>query len=408
MSIWYWAIALLAVAAAVEVSAWHITRYFRRHCKWLITAADLHPVIDPDGLQRFIDHGWDRELGWTRKPNSEHAESAKGGGTSRYHIAADGARANPGFKNSPPEILLYGDSYAFARQVNDNETWAHVLSKSLNLNVSNRGVGNYGADQALLRLEREYDSHPAPLVILAFVPETIARVQCLWKHFGEHGNTLAFKPRFRLDPNGLDLLPNPIERIEQFFDIPSLLPSLTAGDGLYRRKFAADMLHFPYAWHLWRTRERSTALIRAAWSDLRNGGDAVFTEVMRRNIDFAATLYRDAEACALLKAILIRFRDFARTRRAIPLVVFLPQMMDLLRIRDQGHHYAGFVEDLSSEMAVLDLASSLLSIDDVSSLFVEDHYGGHYSPVGNRLVAERLAETCRNLLEPQPTLRSLA
>ena len=65
-------------------------------------------------------------------------------------------------------------------------------------NVLNFGVGNYGMDQAYLRLKREYDKNRTEIVILAVVPETIVRVLNVYKHYYEYGNTFGFKPRFIL------------------------------------------------------------------------------------------------------------------------------------------------------------------------------------------------------------------
>ena len=37
-------------------------------------------------------------------------------------------------------ISCYGDSFTFCRQVNDDETWEHYLSKKLKTNVKNFAV----------------------------------------------------------------------------------------------------------------------------------------------------------------------------------------------------------------------------------------------------------------------------
>ena len=59
-------------------------------------------------------------------------------------------------------------------------------------------MGNYGVDQSILRLEREFTNNQTDIVILAVVPDTICRIVSSWKHYYEYGNTFAFKPRFIL------------------------------------------------------------------------------------------------------------------------------------------------------------------------------------------------------------------
>ena len=140
----------------------------------------------------------DPELGWVRKPYSYGQENSSNGKKTQFSVNSHGARCNPGFDEKQPAILVFGDSYAFSRQVNDYEAWPHLVSKRLDLNILNFGVGNYGLDQAILRMKRELGKHTCNLTIIMVVPETICRIQSMWKHYSEYGNTFAFKPRFVL------------------------------------------------------------------------------------------------------------------------------------------------------------------------------------------------------------------
>ena len=394
------AAATIAGAALLEGSAAALVYWLKRRCPWIITPADLDPPIDRRGLDKFLEHGWDAELGWIRKPNTANDEVAKGGGRSRFHIGPDGARRNPGFGESPPAVQVYGDSYAFARQVNDDETWTHQLSLLWNANVANRGVGNYGLDQAQLRLEREYESHPAPAVFMAVVPETICRVVSYWKHFSEYGNTFAFKPRFvpRAD-GGLDLLPNPADTPEKFLRIPEMLPHLQEHDYFYARKFTPDMVRFPYLWHLWRSRRRNPPLMAAALRD-RLGGDGkrAFCRVMDRNIALTAALYGEGEPLDLMTAITERFAAFVRARGAEPALVILPQLYDLKHLRAGNHYYRSYIERVEDTLPTVDFGPDFAADDDDAANYIDDRFGGHFSAKGNRMVAQRLARECRHFV----------
>ena len=332
-----------------EVLVARAIHWLKRDCPWIITTRDLDPVIDADGLARFFDHGWDSELGWTRKPGTWHDETGAGGRRTRYHIGPTGARRDPTHDEDPFAVLAYGDSYTFCRQVDDEETWPHHLSGLIGGRVGNYGVGNYGIDQALLRLEREYADHPAPVVVMGVVPETICRIGSVWKHFSEYGNVFAFKPRFALSGDGaLKLLPNPARDHAAFHRIAEMRPALEADDFFYARKFTPDMLRPPYLVSLWRSRHRNLPLMGAAFVDrLAGGGNRAFCRVMERNIDLAAELYREAEPLDLLVAITRRFSEFTADRGATPIILIMPQLYDLKRMRAGDHYYLPFIERLS-------------------------------------------------------------
>ena len=399
------AAAALAAVAASEGATIALTHWLKKRCPWIVTPADLDPAIDRRGLESFIAHGWDAEIGWVRKPNTAHDEAGKNGETVRYHIDATGARVSPGFEGEPPLALAYGDSYTFSRQVNDDQTWPHRLSAILGGRVANYGVGNYGVDQALLRLEREFDDHPAPLVIMGFVPETICRVTSIWRYFSEYGNTFAFKPRFVLaDSGSLELVPNPADTPEKFLGISALLPWLKENDLFFARKFEPDVLRFPYLWHLWRSRRRNLPLMAAAFSD-RLGGDGknAFCRVMERNIGLTAELYREQGPLELLVAIVARFAAFVRANGAAPAVVVLPQLYDLKRLRAGDHYYVPFLDrmadGIAGGIATVDLGPRLAAADDDTQNYIDDRYGGHLSAIGNGIAAAHVAEALGPLVE---------
>jgi hypothetical protein len=174
-----------------------MTKIIRRNFEWFITSNDQKPVLSDYGLKKFLLQGFDQELGWVRKPNTEHFEYGKYGRTI-WKTNEKGSRLNPKFEDVKSKISCYGDSFTFCRQVNDDETWEYYLSKITKTNVLNFGVGNYGMDQAILRLQREFPKNQTEIVIIAVVPDSIRRILNVWKHYFEYGNTFGFKPRFIL------------------------------------------------------------------------------------------------------------------------------------------------------------------------------------------------------------------
>ena len=57
---------------------------------------------------------------------------------------------------------------------------------------------------------------------------------------------MAFKPRFRLDGERLELLPNPIDSREKFFELSKHLDGIQRDDYFYERRFRREAFRFPY------------------------------------------------------------------------------------------------------------------------------------------------------------------
>jgi len=392
---------LLLGLAVLEVFLTVLVRRLRRGFQWLITEADERPVLDPEALRKYLDGSFDPDLGWVRKPDTEGREKGAGGEVV-FHIDSSGARAAPGGKDAPA-AAAFGDSYVFCRQVADEETWEAQTARISGLGVMNFGVGNYGADQALLRYERTELPPSVRVAILGFVPETICRVQSYWKHYLEFGNTFAFKPRFLPDgAAGLVLKPQAMRRAEDFTRIEEKLPGIRAADGFYRRKFRSRQFRFPYLFSFLRHPGTNARLIaalvrRAVLRRLgRSGPEAEnrpFELIMRENLKDARRMYADPDATALLRGILLRFAAAARRRGHVPVVLVMPQLLDL-RGGGATPEYCAFFAGLGREMAVLEM-TDVLTRQDLETLYVEDAYGGHFSVEGNRLVAETVAAFLR-------------
>ena len=221
----------------LELLLWFVFTRLRSNFQWLIMAKDELPKLDHKALEKFSRKAMDPELGWVRKPHSSGQEKGRNGKKTQFTVNAHGARSNPGYDDKHPIISLFGDSYAFCRQVDDDETWSHLVSKQLDLNILNYGVGNYGLDQAILRMQRELPKHQSQLSIIMVVPETICRIQTTWKHYSEYGNTFAFKPRFVLNGDQLIYKKNLIDKKEKYLKYANYLDEIKSNDYFYKTKF---------------------------------------------------------------------------------------------------------------------------------------------------------------------------
>ena len=366
--------------------------------QWLIIDKDERPILSEDGLKKFIAHGYDSELGWIRKPDTRHDEKGQNG-ISMWNTNSKGARNNPGFEDLNSKISCYGDSFTFCRNVNDNETWEHYLSKLKETNVINFGVGNYGIDQALLRMKREYQKNKTDTVILAVVPDTISRIVSVWKHYYEYGNTFGFKPRFIVKNNQLQLIQNPINDKSKFYKYENYLGQIRENDFFYRNKFKKEILHFPYCITILKNIRRNYGIIK--WvrkiQSLKNSKKN-FSEIewnamkiiMKTNLEWRVKLFQDEQITLLLKKIIEEFVLFSKQNQFKPVLAILPQKDDVDFIKKNFHFYEIFLEELSNleELQIIDTTKDFLQVKNLDSLYSDkNEYGGHYSAEGNQKIA---------------------
>ena len=399
-------LALAGILVVVEVGLFLIVNLQRRSFPWLITKRDESPTFDSRALRKFIDYSFDPHLGWVRRPNSSGTENGPKGPIT-FHIDSVGSRTST-LEKLPLVIAAFGDSYVFCRQVEDNETWEAQLSQQEGFGVLNFGVGNYGVDQALLRYEGMILPDTVRVVVMGFVPETICRVQSYWKHYLEFGNTFAFKPRFILDTDGqLTLLENRVRSADDFADFQEKLPEIREADGFYEKKFRSRQFRFPYTVSLMRNPLSQSKLISAvairgvsrvlgiSSSRIEN---LPFTLVMKNNLIDAYQLYGDIKSTKLLSAILLRFREEAQRRGHIPLVVVIPQLLDLKLNKNKTAPYQGYFKELARQLSVLDLTEKFTNTG-FEKLYINDQYGGHLSVDGNHLIAKEISTWLKFKLE---------
>ena len=380
--------------------------------QWMIVAKDERPNFSKNGLQKFFQHGYDSELGWVRKPLTEHEEIGKNGKTI-WHIDKNGARNNPiiGFKEG--KISCYGDSFTFARQVNDNETWNYYLSELTKTNIQNFGVGNYGIDQSLLRLKREFKKYPSDMVILGVVPDTISRILSVWKHYYEYGNTFGFKPRFEIIDGKLTLIKNLIDSKEKFLDYEKFLKEIQNNDFFYKEKFLKEIIKFPYSISILKNFSRNLRILQKLDKIKKNESSKKLIAqnfeamkiIMARNLEWRIKLFKDENVSKLLKEIIQEYVRVSQKENFKAIFVFLPQKDDIIFIKNNYHFYNKFVEEIRKidHLVVLDITNKILKEKKIDELFSEEtEYGGHYSKYGNEIIAKMIYDEMRTKVEFNP------
>jgi hypothetical protein len=388
------ALFFLIILVMTEILFRVITYSVRADFQWFITPKDEVPSIEKEGLSHFIEHGFDPELGWVRKPNTTHEEVGRDGKKTTYNIGKDGERES-GHSRLKKKIATYGDSFCFCRQNNDNTTWQWYLSELSRTNVLNFGVGNYGLDQALLRLKRS--NIKTETVILCVVPSTIVRCLCVWKHYNEYGNTFGFKPRFDLNNGELVLYDNIVKTEYDFQRLKELVPFLQNTDYFYKTKFRKEMIRFPYTYHFLKNWRRN---IPIAWWVTKGEIDKAMMKIMDINLKLRVDLYKKEYPVDLLLSIVKDFELYAKEKGFKPVLMIIPQKDDIEYIKKKkDYYYEAFLGKAKTYMKVIDTTSFLLEEKDLNELYSDDNkYGGHPCPKGNEKIANYVWEELRREL----------
>ena len=382
----------------LEFLFYFIVLFVRKHFQWLIVKSDENPLFSKDGLSKFIQEGYDSELGWVRKPNTTKKEKNKFS-FSEWSINSKGCRTNPGFEDKSSLISCYGDSFTFCRQVNDNQTWEHYLSQINNSNVQNFGVGNYGLDQSLLRLKKEFSNNPTKIVIIGVVPDTISRIMSYWKHYYEYGNTFAFKPKFKLENGKLILLPNKIDDPKKFNNVKNYLQEIQKEDYFYKLKFSKEIITFPYVFTLLKNLKRNFSIIywvlliqfkKSQNKEISHIEWNPMKLVMDINLKWRISLYKNKDSLNLFYSILEEYVKFSIKEKFIPIFVLIPQKDDLIFIKNNSNFFEDFSNNMKKiqNLHVIDILNPLLHEENIDELFSDDNeYGGHPNKKGNKIIS---------------------
>lgn len=245
----------------LEIVFYLFSSYIRKKNQWFIISKDKKPFFEKQVLEKVLSKSHDPLLGWDRKPNSSGTEVYENA-TVKWSINGNGARNNLEYNYKKSFISIFGDSFSFSREVNDDETWGYKLSLLTQSNVENFGVGNFGFDQALIKLTNKLETEEfrPKIVIIGVVPDTISRILSVWKHYYEYGNIFGFKPRYVLRNNKLELINNYINSKEKFLSINKYIDLIKEHDFFYKHKFLKEIIKFPYTIYFLKNFKRNMIL----------------------------------------------------------------------------------------------------------------------------------------------------
>jgi len=373
-------VALTTVLAEIGVRVWSPVPG-ERLVPFHYNSQRVEKIAEEDTYIQF-----DRDLGWNIARATTKRDDGMVFRTNRARMRAD--REYP---LTPPEdrlrIAAFGDSFTHCNEVSQKDCWANRLEEAWpGTEVLNFGVPGYGPDQAWLRYQRDGRPYQPCSVFIGFFVEDIDRVVNRFRPFMHPDDSVMLsKPRYLLEGDGLRLLPNPTTDPRQMGDPAHVERTLGQHDAWY---YPGTFVPGPLD---------DLALVRLA----KTAGYQRSRAALSRT-PLTYPLYdQQGEAYQITGRILIQFAEQVRADGAAPVVVVFPSKRDLLARQVQESAHQSLVDWLTqSGVPTLDLTDSLLSESQehgMEALFAE---GSHYSPLGNRVVAEQLAEDVPRLVSP--------
>ena len=390
---------IITVYIAIDVLIYLLFIFLKQDFKWLINEDDENPKFKRKKFEHFLSKNFDKIIGWDRKPSTNGYEFSNK--KTFFKINNLGSRGKRTYKKD--KYYVFGDSFAFCRYVNDNQTWQFHLSKKNRKNVLNFGVGNFGLDQAFLKYLKINKKLGKQKVIFCVVPETIARVFSYWKHYREFKNIFAFKPLIKFNKKKFKIINIPLIKTKKIskdylkFD-KSFLNKVKKRDIFYDLKFKKNIFKFPYLISYLKNFKFNTNIFYNLILDkiLKNiiknyKGEyhtRAYSAVLKNNIE-ESHLYYENYYFKKNFSKLIKYIDLYFKKKKIKYsILIVPQYFDLKMSRTRGK-YIKFYKELNNPN-VIDLTEEILKLNRWDKHYFIDKYGGHLNRSGNKILSNIL------------------
>jgi hypothetical protein len=275
--------------------------------------------------------------------------------------------------------------------VDNAACWAGRLeSENRDLEVLNYGVAGYGVDQAYLRYLRDGKAFSPRVVLMGFIPDDINRTTSVYRRFLSPGAAL-FKPRYVLNAHGeLSLLEVPLKTradYENLLSNPREITRIGRNDYWYPSCVYENPLHDYSA---------TLRLFCAA-------GGLAYRRYADPDRPIKGRFFNeDSSAFKIQTALFRAFSGAVRQNGAVPVIVMLPDLKAVARLaRGEPPIYKPVMDHLrDDDVPFLDAADAFRTGDRVIEAQTLFAPGGHYSALGNQLIATWLAGKLRVFSTP--------
>tara|TARA_A100001011_G_scaffold397741_1_gene499749 strand:- start:1235 stop:2407 length:1173 start_codon:yes stop_codon:yes gene_type:complete len=379
-------LSILVIILLCELILFLLVNFLRLKIPWVITNKDEYPIFNKKKITTFLKKTHDIRLGWNWKPNTTHKEKIFNK-TNKIYFGQLGERKSFKLLKRKKNFAAFGDSFVFCRYVNNNQTWQEQLTKFKKHKGLNFGVGNYGLDQIYLKYLNTKLPRNIKTVYIGFVPETLSRCLCSWKHYHEFNNIYGFKPKFSLYKKNLRLIENPIKNINSFKDIKVIIDYLKKNEFFYKEKFFKFQLGFPFIYKFFLNPFHNIKLLYFSILKISNiNKNKIFEYIIKENCIKNDDYFLEKKNKLLIKKLMLKIKKVSKSRRQKVFFLIFPQKHDLSLDKK---NYKKFFIMLSKEFKIIDF-TKIFENDDINKIYLPDQYGGHLTPYGNKVVAESL------------------
>ena len=368
-------------------------RILKKDFKWLLNSEDEFPNFSKKRLNKFYKESYDPIIGWDRKKNKTGFEL--GEKKTFFQISKKGYRGRSKYKKTL--ISVFGDSFAFCRYVNDNETWESYLENKLKFNIHNYGVGNFGLDQSFLKFLKYKKNIKSKIIIFNVVPETIARINSYWKHYREFGNIFGFKPIYKLKKNKLILKKILLKKNFTEKQIYRIIPEIKKSDTFYKSKFLKYKFTFPYSFVFLKNLKYFSNIIGnlliAKITNDKNYLNNAISVVLKENIKDSHRMYNNPYYFEKLKKMIFHLNNDLKKKKIHMILVISPQLLDLT----EGNYdnVSRFYKQIGKKIFCLDLYNKIKD-KKFKKYYFKDIYGGHFNKLGNKFISKILFDYFKN------------
>ena len=380
-------LSFISLYITIELVFLCLINFLRSEIPWIIIEKDEYPTFSKKKINNFFKKTFDEQLGWNWKAYTLHQEKIF---SKIYKISFGKLGERKGvniFKKKKYNFASFGDSFVFCRYVNNNETWQEQLSKTISSKGLNLGVGNYGLDQIYLKYVNTKIPKNIKTIFIGFVPETLSRCLCTWKHYHEFNNIYAFKPKFINYKNDLKLVENPVKNKESFDKIKKIIKKTRKNEFFYKEKFLKHKFNYPYFFLSLKNPQYNFKLIFYSILNILNfNKNKIYEFIIRENCINNDEYFNHKKKSEIIKKLLVKIKNKSKERGQKVVFLIFPQKHDLTL---KKKNYYKFFLNQKKMFDIIDF-TEIFEKQNTSKIYLPDQYGGHLTAYGNKVVAETI------------------
>ena len=165
--------------------------------------------------------------------------------------------------------------------------------------------------------------------MFGFVPESICRIQSIWKNYLEFGNIHAFKPHVYLKNQSLRFEKNYLKKKTQIKNLDLIIKKIEKKDRFYKEKFKKRVFKFPYFLSFLKNVEINIKIFLLTFKyifkkkiNIDELDNKFFPIVMSKNIDESHNLYKEEYSKELIPKTMLEISKNVSSKKEGSFLLF--------------------------------------------------------------------------------------